>query len=161
MLCCFPSFVRANFLGSATATTWKCRGISSCTVSEDTFKSQVSHAYLHAFRVDGRKIRVVFSSVTGSHHDHTHGWRHSGSWHEAESNSGPWQPVLSRTAMKPWQQPFLPCSRYIEQILMWAQHTGHFLKLEQPVKCRPLQVTFCRHPEGTDKMPYMTHASPS
>lgn len=23
MLCCFPSFVRANFLGSATATTWK------------------------------------------------------------------------------------------------------------------------------------------
>lgn len=79
MLCCFPSLVRANFLGSATATTFKCRGISSCTVSEDSFKGRLSHTYLHAFGVDRRKIRVVFSSVTGSHHDHTHRWRHSGS----------------------------------------------------------------------------------
>lgn len=39
--------------------------------SEDSFQCQVSHTYLHALRVDGRKIRVDFSAVTGSHHDHT------------------------------------------------------------------------------------------
>lgn len=114
-------------------------GHNSCSFTNDRFHKQVSHTYLHTIRVDGRKIRIVFSTVTSSYYDHTDRCRHCGSLRDPEKPQLFW--AVTDTVSKSYElkTAFGLCITSKTPI---NTHTDHILHAE----CRPLQVTVCSYP---------------
>lgn len=67
----FSKFCAGEFSWISYRNNLEMNGHHSCSITNDSFHNWVSHTYLHTFRVDGCKIRIVFTSTTSSYHDHT------------------------------------------------------------------------------------------